>query len=257
MSFANLQCVYEPFPFGVARGVFPADVYEGLLDSWPATELFQFMPLLGKKYSLSEVNNPAGYRDFLRSSPAWYEFHRWLKSEQFIAQVLTALAQANIDLGLRGERVCRETQFSSWPRRAWATLRKRVRQWTGHAGILRARFEFSMMPAGGGFIKPHTDHYTKVITLVSSVVREGEWDASWGGGTAMLTPKDITRNFNFLNHQGNFEDFDILQEIPFEPNQCLFFVKTFNSHHAVFPMKGGSADTMRRTLTINIERVVA
>ena len=37
------------------------------------------------------------------------------------------------------------------------------------------------------------------------------------------------------------------------PNQCVIFVKTFNSWHAVYPMTGHGSQALRKTLTINIE----
>ena len=69
----------------------------------------------------------------------------------------------------------------------------------------------------------------------------------------MLRPKDITRSFNHLNKQANFEDMDVIQTFEFLPNQCLMFVKTFNSWHSVTPMSGVGSGAMRKTLTINIE----
>ena len=46
------------------------------------------------------------------------------------------------------------------------------------------------------------------------------------------------------------EQIDVFE---FEPNQCVVFVKTFNSWHCVRPMQGNGSQAMRRTLTINIE----
>jgi hypothetical protein len=46
---------------------------------------------------------------------------------------------------------------------------------------------------------------------------------------------------------------EILDAFPFEPNQAVVFVKTFNSWDSVRPMAGSGTDAMRRTLTINIE----
>ena len=48
---------HDPFPIAFAKPVFDADLYQEMLDNWPDTERFQFMPKLGNKYSLSEVNN--------------------------------------------------------------------------------------------------------------------------------------------------------------------------------------------------------
>jgi hypothetical protein len=117
---------------------------------------------------------------------------------------------------------------------------------------LKARFEFSMMSAAGGHIHPHTDSPQKHITLVVSMVRPGEWDQAWGGGTDRMRPLDPSNNFNFLNRYLEFDQVETIGTMPYEPNQCVIFIKTFNSLHAVKPMSGPKA-VMRRTLTINIE----
>jgi hypothetical protein len=46
---------------------------------------------------------------------------------------------------------------------------------------------------------------------------------------------------------------EILETYPFQPNQAVMFVKTFNSWHSVRPMTGTGSKAMRKTLTINIE----
>jgi hypothetical protein len=50
-----------------------------------------------------------------------------------------------------------------------------------------------------------------------------------------------------------FEDAEPLHTFDFRPNQCVIFIKTFNSLHCVRPMAGAGSQ-MRRTLTINIEQ---
>ena len=94
------------------------------------------------------------------------------------------------------------------------------------------------MPVTGGSIRPHTDAVSKVVTMVIPMLHEGEWKEEYGGGTSVVWPKDRTRSFN---------------QVPFEPNQCLVFVKTYDSWHAVWPMTGNDPTILRRTLTINIE----
>jgi hypothetical protein len=257
LSLANAEFRYEPYPVGIARNVFRESTYAQLLDSWPATELFQYKPDLGKKYSLSEVNNSGAYHTYLKCSPVWGRFYEWIKSQEFVRMVLGTLASQRIDLGLQAVPVSATHAFSTRLDRLRAAARRRIRNWLGHAGVLRSRFEFSMLPADGGHIKPHTDHFTKLVTLVISMVRPGEWNAAWGGATAIERPKDITANFNHMNRQMEFADMQTLDGYAFEPNQCVLFVKTFNSHHSVHPMTGRGSDAMRRTLTVNIERVVA
>jgi hypothetical protein len=112
-----------------------------------------------------------------------------------------------------------------------------------------------MLPAHKGCIKPHTDHPQKVVTLVVSMSGEGEWDSGYGGGTEVMRPRDIRRNYNFMNRQLEFEEVETLRVFEYQPNQCLVFVKTFNSLHGVRPMTGLGTSLMRKTLTINIEHV--
>ncbi len=118
---------------------------------------------------------------------------------------------------------------------------------------LSARFEFSMLPAQGGFVIPHSDAPAKRITLVISMVREGEWDPAWGGGTEVSRPKDPRRNYNELNAKAEWDEVEPLETYAFEPNQAVLFIKTFNSWHCVRPMTGPADAPMRRTLTINVE----
>ena len=131
-------------------------------------------------------------------------------------------------------------------------------RWAAHlqpqrATALKTRFEFSMLPVDGGHIKPHTDSPGKLITLVVSFCDHGEWQSSFGGGTSVLRAVDPRQSFNHMNRQLEFADTETLYTFPFQPNQCVIFVKTFNSLHAVSPMEGRSSKAMRKTLTINIE----
>lgn len=243
LSYHNLRLRYEPFPIGLAKPVMDRATYDELVDTYPPVELFQYMAKNGRKYSLSERNNRDNYRTFLKSHPRWRAFHDWVKTDSFIQDALDALKTRGVDLGLEVR-----------PKR----IRKLARNLTRgrfNAGQMRlvARFEFSMLPADGGSVIPHTDAPGKVITLVVSMVKEGEWDPACGGGTDVNRPKDPRLYYNERNRQAEFEQVEILDTFAFEPNQAVIFVKTFNSWHSVRPMVGNGATTMRRTLTINIE----
>ena len=235
---------YEPYPIGIARSVLSQDAYGELTRSWPATELFEFKQQLGNKYSLSEVNNPGHYRRFVRSSPPWRQLHAYVKSREFLHEVIALLYERHIDLGLGGQFLVPRSRGLRWLERL--KLLRRTHN-------LSARFEFSMLPADGGYIKPHTDAPNKIITLVISIMAPGEWDASFGGGTEILKPRDVTRSYNYMNRQFEFEQMETLGSFPFEPNQAVIFVKTFNSWHAVHPIRGAGSRIMRKTITINIE----
>jgi len=59
--------------------------------------------------------------------------------------------------------------------------------------------------------------------------------------------------YNYFNELASFGDMEVLHTYPFQPNQVIVFVKTFNSWHSVRPMTGNGSKAMRKTLTINIE----
>jgi len=69
-----------------------------------------------------------------------------------------------------------------------------------------------------------------------------------------VRPADSRRNYNWLNDNVPFEEVETLGSYEFAPNQCVVFIKTFNSLHCVRPMTGSGNSSMRKTLTINIER---
>jgi hypothetical protein len=241
ISYQNAEFHYEPYPVGIVRQVFPPDLYQQCVKQWPALELFQFKPELGKKYSLSEVNNAPQYQAFVRANPVWAQFHQYIKSPLFINSILDLLRRHHIDLGIRSAGQEKD-------------VKSRLRRWKYREPRLSARWEFSMLPADGGCIRPHTDAPSKIITLVFSMMDEGEWNPAFGGGTDVLRPKDPTQSFNFINRYLDFDDVETLFTFPFDPNQCVVFVKTFNSWHSVHPMSGTQSTLMRKTLTINIEQ---
>jgi hypothetical protein len=53
-----------------------------------------------------------------------------------------------------------------------------------------------------------------------------------------------------------FEDIEVLATYDYAPNQAVLFVKTFNPGHPASPRTGRSAGTLRKTLMINIERLL-
>jgi len=247
-SFHEAAFDYEPYPIGLATSVLPADWYNELCDTWPDTDLFEYKPNLGHKFSLSIMNRPDVYHQFVRTHAAWKELYHEINSRTFVERVLNVLIENNIDTGLQHRRICDVNALSS----PWKKLRKRVSR-RRKTPPLNVRFEYSMLPADGGHIRPHTDAPAKYITLVLSMVREGEWQPEWGGGTEVHKVKDITRNYNHMNHYMEFDEVDTLKAFEFRPNQCVIFVRTFNSLHSVRPMTGPGTGALRKSLTINIE----
>jgi hypothetical protein len=244
-NFDTLELRYQPYPIGFAKPVIDEGTYAAMVDAYPPLELFTEFTKVGKKWTLSEKFNGRQYDDYTRKTPIWREFLAWVKSDEFVALTLRSLKDRHIDLGykINGSR----------PKQMMKNLREVL---TGHAvhraAQLRSRFEFSMLPADGGCVIPHTDSPGKIVTLVISMMRPGEWQEGYGGGTEVDRPKDDRKSFNFLNAQAGFDEMQELETYPFTPNQAVVFVKTFNSWHCVRPMTG-PATALRKTLTLNIE----
>ena len=245
-SYDNLKFRYEPLPIGFAKPVLDENGYRQMVDNYPPLELFKYIPKIGKKYSLSERYHGREYREFIQSNPVWRDFYRWLKSDDFVYGVFDALKQRHLDLGFKRPH--------SPAKRAWKRTKDLVRgRFSRVAAGLSARFEFSMLPADGGSVTPHTDAPGKIVTLIISMIRDGEWNPAFGGGTDLNRPKHESLIFNPMNRQAGFEEMEVLDTFPFTPNQAVVFIKTFNSWHSVRPMLGNGSKAMRKTLTINIE----
>jgi hypothetical protein len=243
-TFNELRFNYQPYPIGLAPNFLPEAEYDRLAAAYPAKELFEYKPALGNKYSLSEVNNAANYERFVSGSSEWSAFREYVKGDRFIPDVLQTLSDKNIDLALGRYQISSRKSIRSKQGILNRLLKRQE---------LSARFEFSMMDAQGGYILPHTDAQNKIVTLVVSMMRAGEWNTDWGGGTEIVWPLDESLSFNRANRYLPFDQVKMLKEWPLAPNQCVVFVKTFNSWHAVAPMRGGPGAPLRRTLTINIE----
>lgn len=245
LKFENAEFNYEPYPTCEIQDVFDADLYARLCRQYPPLEKFQHRPDLGEKYAFSHFSDAKGFADYVESHPDWKNFYAYIKSDAFIDGVLLFLERHNIDLNLgRRKIVSREA-----PRKK-TSLVSRIRRQTE----LNARFEFSMMNGDGGHILPHTDQKDKLITLVLTMVQPGEWNEAWGGGTDVVWPKDKTLSFNIKNRYLEFDEVDHLRTMEFRPNNCVLFIKTYNSWHSVSPMKSADRSVLRRTLTVNIER---
>jgi hypothetical protein len=235
---------YDPYPVGVIGGVFDPSDYEALVRSYPPHDLFVERPDGGIKYVLSEKYNARRYASFIRETPPWRRRHDWIKSEAFVDSVDDVLKQ---NVGLAAYRSSAGLVWKKALRDVFAYRRlPRVHP------QLYTRFEFSMLPSDGGCVIPHTDSPGKLITLVLSMVDKDEWDPAFGGGTDVNRPRDPRRSYNHLNRDVAFEDVEVLHTFEFLPNQCVLFVKTFNSLHSVRPMQVPGPRRMRRTLTINI-----
>lgn len=248
MNFDKLEFFYEPFPIGRAQDVVAPDVYREMRATFPPIELFNhYQKQKDDKFYLNEVKTRAKYLDWIGRHAVWREFHRWVKSEEFPFYIFGVLDRHDVRLGI--------------PRKA-PSLYRQARQVASdikHRRFPRfwrkpyVRFEFSALGADGGFIRPHTDAPDKIVTLVLSMVGEGEWKPEWGGGLEVNKVSQQRHLFNHVNQFVDFSDVEPVRTFEFVPNQCVVFVKTHNSYHCVRPMRQTGSTLLRKTLTINIE----
>src|SRR4030095_2113636 len=115
-----------------------------------------------------------------------------------------------------------------------------------------SRFEFSALPTNGGSQRPHTDSPRKVVTLVLSLMKEGEWLPGWGGGTSICRPKDKALYSNYANQYLDFDDVEVVDTLPFAPNAGVMFVKTSVSWHCVTPINVPDDGPIRKTVAISL-----
>ena len=247
-SYDHIKFRYDPFPIALAKPFMEPGLYEQFVQNFPPIGIFESFEELGKqgrKYTLSEKENKKVYLDFVHSIPLWRDFYAWIKSDAFPYGVMEMLRQHDIDLGYR---------YVPPVRRLGRSVKNLIRgRHSARYVPLKARFEFSALPADGGHLVPHTDAPTKIVTIIVSILREREWDPSFGGGTDVNQPKEERHRFNYVNRLASFEDMEVLGTYDFTANQAVIFVKTFNSWHSVRPMTGSASSPLRKTLTINIE----
>ncbi|WP_119270112.1 hypothetical protein [Taklimakanibacter deserti] len=244
LNFSAAETRYEPYPLVVLRPALDAKDYNELCDNFPDISLFG--PIRGYDYklSLSEKFAPDNYHKFIRENKPWNRFHGWLKSDDFIKATVEFLKQKYIDLDID---------------KCFETTSQRVRRMVSGGKIMRApklrsRFEFSVLKADGGEVAPHTDTPKKIITLVQTMIKDGEWDPAIGGGLDVNRATDAKYAFNWKNNAVPWDKIEVIDTIPFVPNQCTVFVKTFNSLHSVRRMTQEGSKALRKTVTIVIER---
>jgi len=214
MNLEGMTLRRDPYVVGIAPAVMKPEIHEGLCRKWPSEETVKWAKM-GEGYnklSLSERNNPSVYAAHINSSNTWKRVHQHIKSAAFIQVVFEALQ------------------------------RQKVKIVGGYAGNFQSRWELSSMPADGGYIRPHRDIASKVITIV--VPCGGfEW------GMDVLKP----RQRDLRDYEPDWTKFDVIERLTAPPCGAVVFIKNDQSWHSVGPMTGPSGQ-WRRSLTINIER---
>jgi len=244
----NCEIRYSPYPLLVVKPAMEPSFYDELVRTFPQENLFGKIDKYDYKLSLSEKAAPENYAAFIKNTPSWNRFHAAVKSEAFIRSVVDFLKSRNLDPGVDEHLKSRSSQWVSG-------LKKMARgQPPTGAGRLKTRFEFSVLRADGGEVPPHTDTPRKIITIVMSMVGDGEWPQEFGGGLDINRPLDDNFAYNWNNRIVPWEKVEKIDTVPLVPNQCMIFLKTFNSLHSVRRMTQTGSKALRKTVTIVIER---
>ena len=248
LTFENVEMRYEPYPLGVIRPAIEPGFYDELVSNFPDISLFGNLEKYPYKLSLSEKFAADNYHRFLRENGPWGRFHAWVKSDEFIRAMVGFLRENHVDLPLDDALEGTPARLKRWGR---SIRRGRLPR---PAGKLTSRFEFSVLKADGGEVAPHTDTPRKVITLVISMIGDGEWPVEAGGGLDINRATDPAYAYNWKNRMVPWDKIEVIDTVPFVPNQCTVFVKTHNSLHSVRRMTETGSDLLRKTVTIVIER---
>jgi hypothetical protein len=248
LNYNKVEMRYEPYPLAVLRPALDGDYYNLLADNFPDEGLFGTLPKFPYKLSLSEKWAPDNYARFLRGNKVWNDFHSFVKSDEFIRNTVEFLKNNHVDLPL-------SEAFETGSAKMKRMVKSIANGNLPSRGLkLRSRFEFSSLKADGGTVEPHTDAPRKVITLVLSMIKDGEWDLSYGGGLDVNRTNDKRYAYNWENQMVPWEGLEVLDTVPFVPNQCTVFVKTHNSLHSVRPMTQKGSKALRKSVTVVIER---
>ena len=86
------------------------------------------------------------------------------------------------------------------------------------------------------------------------MIGDGEWPVEIGGALDVNRAVDPRYAYNWKNRVVPWESIEVVETVPLVPNQCIIFVKTFNSLHSVRRMTETGSDLLRKTVTIVIER---
>ncbi len=248
LNYDKVEMRYEPYPLAVLRPALDANHYDRLAGSFPDESIFGTLPKFPYKLSLSEKWAPDNYARFLRENREWNDFHAWVTSDDFIRRTINFLIENHVDLPL-------SEAFETGSQKVKRFFKAVKRGHLPSRGMrLSSRFEFSSLKADGGIVEPHTDAPRKVITLVLSMIKEGEWDTAFGGGLDVNRVKDNRYAYNWLNKVVPWDQAEVVATIPFVPNQCTVFVKTHNSLHSVRKMTQKGSKALRKSVTVVIEK---
>jgi hypothetical protein len=207
----------SPFPHAVVDQVFPAEIYEKLVQFNPFKRNSGTEWISKRRRHAYDENSASARRlqiDFHRGEyfeaeenekKFWLEIADLFLHDNFFPSILYDLFPVYFELRF-GDAV-NDVGF-------WASLKREL---------------FVQRHEPGYFITPHTDAPTRVCVCIFSLADRSGFDQY---GTALLKPKNPSwRCWGHKHHRP--EDFETVKIAPYRPNSLLIFFKTRQSFHSV------------------------
>lgn len=254
LNLNHLNLNYKPFPHGIFSNVFSEDIYHELVNDFPPPPNLIGRGHFGGKKVISESNLRSLYFEVISKSIVYSKLYQYVKSSDFIKDMLDILNERDIDLKNTNYRYFNFNNLSKlyWVKKNLTKLKLR----TLNQSYFSARFEFSYIALDGAeCLKPHTDSPQKLLSLVVPILSDKDVnelkDVSLG--TSIYEVINDKNYFNQKNKFLNFDDVNLIRRMPFNQNTMALIVKTFNSYHGVESNIIDSGNYYRKSLTINIE----
>jgi hypothetical protein len=208
----------QPYDHLHIRGVFPDEFFQTLLANLPA--LHEYQRLVDTK-RVSPNYNPERYclqpgtSDVASLNEGkrqfWTEFFHALEGDRMTIAVLNKFSGTL------------KRRFGGDPRY--------------HGSDLDISWSSMLMRDRGSYnLGPHTDQPTKVAALLFYLPPSA---AAPHLGTSLYEPKSPNITIEDNGQHLQFDDFNRLSTIPFEPNTLFAFAKTHDSFHGVEPVEDG------------------
>ena len=227
INFDKSNFFYDPFPHCVIKDFLEGSFYNEICKEYPDHEFLikmkdkKFGDNKFEKFNLSNnSSNNKSFYQFINSTKAIKLFYEFINSDNFLISLDEFLTKNYIDLRLSKNNS--------------SNIKKIIKNILNKKKI---DFEFSSIPIKNGYILPHTDGRNKLIGFVIPIIDNDKILNIKNIGTKILKAKSNEFKFNLFNKTVPFDETELIRELPFEKNQMSLHIKTFNSLHAVGPIK--------------------
>ena len=239
INLKNSEFFYDPYPFAIVKNIFEKEIYDDLKKEFPDPNNTKFYSSdYSKKKGIGKFNKfqidnflSENFNNVMKNRKTSKLIYNFFKSEKFINVIDEFLISNHINIKLIRKQ------------KSWKYFFKKN---------FKIYFEFSSIPCDGGFIAPHTDSPSKIITCVMPIIDKEEISNLKGIGTSMLEATNIKYKYNYLNQTVPLSDTREIKYIDFLPNQMLMFIKTHNSLHCVGPIESTSLTKSLNRKSINV-----